>query len=302
MKKIILAILFIASINICTACEICGCGLGNYYIGLMPQFKHKFIGLRYQYRNFKTVMADDASQFSKDYYKTIEVWGGFAIGKKWQIMTILPYNYIHQLSDEGITNRNGIGDIALMANHKFLDKNSVTKNGSLIQQQLWLGVGVKLPTGKFTIDTNDPAIIALANTQTGSASTDFMLNAMYSLVINKININTSASYKINTVNNDNYYFGNKFSINSFVSYPIKKEKILITPNVGLLFENAEGNKIDAKKIEQTGGRLLASAAGIELDFKQFTIGGNVQLPVSQNFSNGQTKLSAKAMLHITFGF
>ncbi|GAB2829949.1 transporter family protein [Ferruginibacter profundus] len=303
MKKIILAIVVLSfSYNATKACEICGCGLGNYYIGLLPQFNHKFIGLRYQYQRYTTTMADAPSQFSKDYYKTAELWAGWNIGKKWQLLAILPYNYIHQVSDDGITNKNGIGDIAVMANYKVFEKNSVAANGSAVAQQVWFGAGIKLPTGKFNIDAGDPAIVAIANTQTGSASTDFMLNAMYNVKISKIGINTGASYKINTGNSDQYVFGNKFSANSFLSYAVNKGNTTVIPNAGVLFETSAANTLDKQSIAQTGGHLLAAAAGLELSFKNFTVGGNVQLPVNQDFSAGQTDMKIKGMAHISFSF
>jgi hypothetical protein len=303
MKNIIIAFSFmIFSVTAAKACEICGCGLGNYYIGLLPQFNHKFIGLRYQYRNYKTVLVNNPSQFSNDYYKTAELWAGWNIGKKWQVLAILPYNFIHQVSDDGITNRNGMGDMALMANYKVFDKSSATDKGGTVAQQLWLGGGVKLPTGKFNININDPAIVSLANTQTGSASTDFMLNAMYNVRINKLGINTAASYKINTTNGDDYTFGNKFSASSFVSYTTKKGKTAIIPNAGLMFESTEANKLSKQNIAQTGGNLFAAAAGLEVGFNKFSVGGNIQLPVSQQYAAGQTDLKTRGMVHVTFSF
>lgn len=303
MKKNILTITIICfSLNIVNACEICGCGLGNYYIGLLPQFNKKFIGLRYQFRNFNTVLADDPTEFSRDYYKTLELWAGWNIGKRWQLLAILPYNFIHQVSDEGTTNNQGIGDIALMVNYKLFNRYSKTANNKIVTQQFWLGAGVKLPTGKFHVDATDPELISLANTQTGTASTDFMLNAMYNLRINKIGINTNASYKLNTANSDKYSFGNKFSAGSFVYYGMKKGKVGIAPNIGIQYENSASNSLQKKKVEQTGGYLVSSSAGVELSFKKISVGANVQLPVGQHFASGQTETKLKGMMHVTFSF
>lgn len=303
MKKMVLIITIILfSMNTTLACEICGCGMGNYYFGLLPQFKHKFFGLRYQYKRFNTVVAGDPTQFSKDYYKTMELWGGWNIGRKWQVLAILPYNYVHQVSDDGVTNNQGIGDVAVMVNYKVFDRNSSLSKNRSFAQQLWIGGGIKLPTGKFKIDETDPALIAVANTQTGTASTDFMLNAMYNIRISDLGINTSASYKLNTSNRDKYVFGNKFSASSFASYTITQRQFTIVPNAGLLFENTAVNKLDKEKLSQTGGNLLTAAAGLELSFKKFTVGANLQLPLTQSFSSGQTELKTRGMMHVTFAF
>lgn len=302
MRKIILIItIALFSINKTRACEICGCGQGNYYFGLMPQFRHHFIGLRYQFKRFNTVLANDPTQFSRDYYKTMELWGGWNIGKKWQILAVIPYNFVHQVSDDGITNNQGIGDIALMVNYKLFNKNAMVK-GRSFAQQLWIGAGLKIPTGKFNVDATDPALIALANTQTGTASTDFMLNAMYNVSINKVGINTSASYKINTTNSDKYTFGNRFSASSIASYTIKKKQVTILPNLGVMYEHTAINKLNKQRVEQTGGDLLTASGGVELSYKKFTVGANMQLPMSQSFASGQTAVKLKGMMQVTYAF
>ncbi len=300
MKKIIITtVIFLCSFTAANACEICGCGTGNYYIGLLPNFHKHFMGLRYQFSSFKTTMKDDPSQYSKDFFQTVELWGGINIGKRWQLLAIIPVNFIHQASDDGTTNNSGIGDIAVIANYKLFEKLSATQSKKLITQQLWIGGGVKLATGKFSVDPGDAALVALANTQTGSASTDYLLNAQYNISINTFGVSTGARYKINTANTDQYHFGNKFSANSF-AYCSFGKKTTITPNAGILYEYNNSNKLQSEKIDQTGGCLLSTAAGVEVNLNKITIGCNVQLPLVQNFSDGQTRTKVKGMLHVSF--
>ena len=303
MKKIfITTYIILVSFSSANACEICGCGLGNYYIGMMPRFNHAFFGIRYQFRNFHTVIADDPSEFSRDHYQTIELWGGWNITKKFQVIVLLPYNYIHQVSDEGITNNQGIGDIATMINYKIFDRISAMTKNRTISQQLWFGAGIKFPTGKFNIDANDPEIVSIANTQTGTASTDFMLNTMYNISIGKIGVNSSASYKINTSNNDRYAFGNKFSANSILYYTIKKGNAGIMPNIGLRYESTASNTLHKEVVAETGGYLFAASGGIETSFRKISVGANIELPLAQNFASGQTDIKIKGMMHIAFTF
>lgn len=301
MKKILTAFciifLFIASTN---ACEICGCGIGNHYIGLLPQFRHHFFGVRYQFSSFNTRLSDDLSQFSKDFYQTVELWGGLNIGKHWQILGFVPYNIVYQHSDEGITHRNGLGDITLMANYKLLDK--VSGVGNRISQQLWVGVGLKLPSGNFTIDPSEPDLAAIANTQVGSGSTDFLLNTHYNIRINKLGISSNLSYKINTANKDGYKFGNRFSANSFVFYPLPAGTTVLMPNIGVLYEHAASNDLQNSKVNLTGGNLLMASAGTEITFNKVSLGFNIQLPVAQNFAKGQTKTNLKGMVHMAYAF
>jgi len=151
MKKIILLIICAFILLQADACPICGCGVGNFYMGLLPNFKSRFIGVRYQCMSYHTQIAGDATQFGSDYYKTIELWSGWSLGKNMQLLTFIRYHFNTQKSDDGITRQNGIGDISFLMNYKLFDTHNVFKNNHLTQQQIWIGAGLKLPSGKYHI-------------------------------------------------------------------------------------------------------------------------------------------------------
>jgi len=245
-------------------------------------------------------MNDDPTQFSKDFYQTAELWGGWNIGKKFQLLTFVPVNFNRQNSDEGTSELKGLGDVAILANYKLFEEASVNSNHKAFSHQLWIGGGIKLPTGKFDIEKNDPDVASMANMQLGSGSVDVLLNAAYNVQISKFGMNTTATYKLNSANKDEYKFGDKLLATSFIYYPIRVSKSTISPNLGLLFEHTKSSELDGSKVDLTGGSILKIAAGAEISLNKLAFGFSAQLPLDQNFADGQTQEKIKGMVHLTF--
>ena len=299
MKKFIFTGVFIFLLKVSFGCDICGCSSGNYFVGPFPWFHKHFVGIRYTFRSFHSIVNNDATQFSKDFYQTAEVWGGWNIGKKWQMLTFLPYNINRQTSDDGVLKSSAFGDITVIANYNLLSNKTKSKQGNSVSQQLWIGAGLKLPTGKFSADPDD--FIPSANNQTGTGSVDLLINSMYSLRINNWGLSSNINYKINQ-SAHNYQFGNRFSASAFVFRSIATHKVTFNPNVGLLYENLRPNKLLNLKVDDTGGNALFASAGMETTLNKIAIGFNVQLPASQHLSNDQTTARVRGMLHVTYAF
>lgn len=302
-KALLFIILFFGNTRLSNACEICGCGVGNFYMGLLPNFESKFIGLRYQYMKYHTQIKGDASQFSNDTYQSVELWTGWNIGKRWRLMAFVPYQINKQNTDDGIKDNNGLGDITVLANYSLLHKYHLGANKKTTEHQLWIGAGIKAPTGNYRLDMSDPdANIGDVNAQMGTGSTDFLINSSYNVRMNKWGINTTVNYKINTTNSEQYYFGNRFTANSIAFYSIRIKETTVAPNAGLLYEHAATNYLNSEKVEQTGGYACFASAGTEMRFKKIAAGVNMQLPFSQNFAEGQTSSKLRAMAHVTLAF
>lgn len=299
MKKTVLLFVLSLSLFQTFACDICGCSSGNYFIGLFPQFRRHFIGARYTFRSYTSHIAGDASQFSKDFYQTTELWGGMNLGQKWQLMAFVPYNINKQTSDDGIKHSSGLGDITAIANYKLLDKRTGTKKGDWLSQQLWLGGGVKLPTGNFSADPDE--IVPDANNQPGTGSVDFLVDAMYTIHVGDWGLNSNASYKINR-SADEFQFGNRLNASAYAFHSFTNKMTTFNPNVGLLYEKLSANKLKSEKVADTGGSALLAAAGLEINIAKVAVGMDAQLPLAQNLSSGQTSAKLRGMMHVTFLF
>lgn len=306
MKKIItLTILLFTTVNI-FACDICGCGVGSYYLGILPEFKKRFIGLRYQHKGLTTHISADGSVSyltSQETYQTAEIWGAFNIGKRFRVMGFVPVNFNERLNQGKTTSKSGMGDIAVLGYYKLLDRQKTIRDKRFVQS-LWVGGGIKLPVG--TYDPTDTNITQnTQNTfQLGTGSLDFTLNAMYDVRLQDVGINANVSYKINTTNKYDYLYGNKFTGNMLAYYKLNiKNKLTIAPNAGVLYETAQQD-INANKhtVDESGGYSTMGILGVECNVKNIAFGGNFQTPLAQELAGNRVKAKDRFMVHVSFSF
>ena len=261
------------------------------------------MGLRYNYSQYHTVLYNDPSQHSSNYYNSMEVWGGENIGKRFQVIGFVPFYFNKQIDDDGTTTPHGLGDITVIGQYEILNTSSINHNYKMLHQQLWVGAGIKLATGSYNLDVTNPDVtVADVNAELGTGSTDFLLTSLYNLKIKDFGINASANYKMNTVNRQQYKYGNKLSTNLIAFYQLNTKNVGITPNAGLGYEVIASNSLSAKKVQNTGSSVSNAIMGMECTYRKIGLGLNVQVPIVQNFAEGQTQLRIKGMAHLTFGF
>jgi hypothetical protein len=286
-------------------CDVCGCGVGNYYFGIMPQFHRSFAGIRYRNKSFDShlnISQSGNNQLfaTQEKYQTLELWARMYAGSKIQLLAFIPYQFNQQTGNNFTKNLRGLGDMALIANYNLLNQTTDTVP-RLFRHSVWLGGGVKLPTGQANF-TEDNTQVANANFQLGTGSLDFMLNLIYTLRYDQWGLNTDFTYKINTANQNQYHFGNRGNGTISLFYIQKLGSLALMPNVGSYLEFSARDKDKADWLAQTGGYVWFSSLGLEAYYKNFSVGFNWQNPINQQLAYGHIKAHQRTMLHFTVLF
>lgn len=285
MKKLLIfCTLLCATAGSLLACDVCGCSLGGNYYGILPQFRKNFIGLRWSQAKFYAHMNHGAvlgEEHSNDTYSKVELWGRYYVSEKIQVFAFIPYSYNSMNGTEQKIKTDGIGDVSLLANYLLL--NTGEDKTKKLRHTLLAGVGVKLPTGKY--DLEDNGLIVNRNFQLGTGSVDFILSGVYTIRYRKIGLNSEAGYKINTRNKDEYLFGNQFHASTRVFYWQNIKSLSLLPNVGVYYEQAAQHKDKDIIQANTGGSAVLLSAGMELYYRNFSVGFTFQDPLKQNYNS-----------------
>lgn len=304
MKKIILLlIVFCTTGSVSNACDICGCGVGSGYIGILPDFNTKIIGLRYRFSSIRTHVGIGGSSSyltTSERYHTTELWSAFRLSKKFRLMFTVPYNFNDKANSSGYHEKNGWGDANIQGFYNLLNSRQAAGKNKLLVQSLWLGGGIKLPTGKYEPsnkqNSNDANVFQL-----GTGSVDVSLNAMYDIRLQDLGLNINSSYKINFRNRHDYTYGNKFSLNAQLYHKFRLGHYCsIAPNAGLGLEYAAKDSDRGFKMDVSGGNMTTGIIGAEISYRSIVAGFNFQQPIRQNLANGMVRAGNKAMAHIAF--
>lgn len=308
--SLIISLLLLMSTGVTHACDICGCGVGSYYLGILPDFNKRFIGLRYQHKLLTTHLGPTGNRTAittDETYESMELWGAWNFGARWRAMAILPYNFnTRDVSGAGQTGyKDGIGDIAVMGFYNLFEQAATTGNSKLLIHSLWVGIGIKAPTGSYdNSERSSAAQDSPNNFQLGTASTDFTANLAYDIRLMDLGLNANVSYKINTENRHEYRYGNKFTANVLAYYKFNiKNKIRIAPNAGIRYETQTKDVVFGQyDVAQSGGNSLTGVGGVEVNMGRISFGGNYQTPVAQNLADNRVKAGNRWLAHVSFSF
>lgn len=306
MKKSILLGLFAMLPVFSFACDICGCGAGGSYIGILPDFSKHIAGIRYRSNAMTTHLGVDGAityLTTQEQYNTLEAWGGWTIGEKVRLMATVPYGF-NQKTNQGITKeKNGLGDVTVSAFYQLVNRRETIFNSNLLVQSLWLGGGIKLATGKYSPTDNKTNSSDANLFQLGTGSYDFNIMGMYDIRLQDAGINMMASYRITTTNRYGYKYGNKFNINAQAYYKFRvTSQYVIAPNAGIQYETAQNDLNNGFDVTVSGGNILMGIIGIETVLKKVSLGANYQLPISQQLAKGIVKGDDRWMVHVAYIF
>ncbi|MEO9872286.1 transporter family protein [Ekhidna sp.] len=307
-KKTIVTILTITLARASFACDICGCNMSGLYFGFLPMYNTHFVGLRYSQASFSAFIDNDdfyfEDEFSEDRYQRVELIGRLSLSKKFQFRYIVPYMMNRMDGSHQSVNSSGVGDpIAMIYYAPINTGNDFTRE---VMHSLMLGGGLKFPVGQF--EKQDNGQLVNRNFQLGSGSLDYLLAINYTARYKTIGINSEASYKFNTENEDNYRFGDQFNISANFFYYMEMPKLSILPFAGIYYERAELHKSNNIIEANTGGSALLGTVGLQLFRNKLTMNMQYQVPISQSFNTddfasieGKNRFSIGVIRSFAFG-
>lgn len=259
------------------SCDICNSGASNTSSSSIGGL-HNYIGLQYQYLhfNYKETIASD-SPIAQDKINTMQLVGQYYLTKKININWNIPYQYnIRENSTEKVE-RSGLGDISFTSNYKWISHNE--------NHHISLGLGLKLPTGKFDlVRANQNQTSA---NQIGTGSLDVLLPLQYSFVQKKYNWSISGQYSFKGKNEYDYQYGNQIHLETGGNYILFEKKHALEAGLNLSYDHF-GNisRFDIED-DQTDGYMVNTKLNLTYKTKNWVFGGYYQIPITQNLLNDE---------------
>ncbi|MBX7044662.1 MAG: hypothetical protein K1X86_02400 [Ignavibacteria bacterium] len=286
-----------------TQCDLCGC-----YFGIEPNFSLNSIGIRYSYFKFvnephtSSVNANldheaDPNVTETEIYSKVELVAKYNVNQKFRLQLTLPY----KMNDINGKNIRDVGDVLLMGQYMVYSSDISLKNESRYRQRVYLGAGIKAPTGAFnkqlTYGVTEPHF------QPGTGAFDFLFTGTYFAKYKDFGLNADASYSVATTNKNEYRFANRFNTSASFFYQWSIDQTGLMPHAGVYYETAGMDKQNDSSVDDSGGNVLFLTGGTDVYFSSFAVNLTYQYPMKNNLNGDQAgnKFRVIAGLNYYFG-
>ncbi len=292
MKYLIGLLLCMLSYQNIQACDACGCASAGSMLGLVPNYMGHFVSFRGRYASFS---ANDGSGSNEIYQAVLQIGYRPSFAPRWSVLGILPYQQMTHDSYGEINSRMGWGDASAILSYRLLERSDTLR--SVVNQQLQVGIGMKMPTGAYEAQTDQS--LTPGNFQLGTGSWDTWFQLRYQLQVRALTVLAEANYRYNFENADDYRFGDQLSLTTSVAYNYATPRINFVPYGGLSYEYLALDIFNLYRQPRTGGNGLYAVTGIEAFVKRFSLGLSAQIPLVSDYAQGELSANARFMGSIT---
>ncbi len=313
-KKLLLAaamsLLAFLPVQEVKACDVCA-----MFSGATPNILKNRAGLYFRYRSFdglydglnfqKTshfpdgvpIPTPDNPALVKEQYASSIFYGRWFFKPRWNVQLQLPLVYNTASVGDFTQSIGGLGDANIMVNAAVVDIASEKQS-----IQLFLGAGIKLPTGAKFREIAD--YLEWYELQGTTGSWDALFRADLSWRRNKFGIISSNMFRLNTADKHEMRFGNFLNIttNAFYLVDLSEAKYQLMPSAGAFLEMYSGREHYRLEVLDTGGSTLFGTVGITLFLNKVALRAELQVPVWQKLSGVQMLSNPVGIVDISYNF
>ncbi len=278
----------------CNAGGLAACGS----TGLLTGLRNNSAGLRMMQVPFKTTGAVDGESYKDNFY-VAELAVRYQISPRWKLAIQQPYRWnVRQLPNETQT-LNGLADTRLSGSFAILDNVQFGNNAMMYWE---MGVGLKLPTGKYDQSIYYRDLPGNLNLGMGNMGYLFQTNAVF--FKSKYGLAINAGYQLNSKSRDDYQYGDQFTaaLSLFREFAFG-EKWKWVPFIGASTEQFGKNYLPSGNFaEGSGGEGWLATLGANARYQDFQLGVSASRPFYQNYSAGTIVAKQRYTFEITYFF
>lgn len=267
MKKLLLILsLSLGLLSSSQACDVCGCGSGGAFVGLLPGTSGHFLGLRSQYASFNhprtSLNFNGESRVISDHFYRQELWLRYYLSKRLQLVAQLPYQIHQRRETNGMIQIQGLGDWQINALYQLLPWQQDQASFSNWSHSLYLGAGLGLPTGPFMQRDAGGAMLP-ALFQIGSGAYSGMLRSLYLLKYRESGLLLDFSHRRFRANELDYQLGAQSALSLIPFHNIGWGANRLIISSGLLYEDFGPDLDFGQTKPSTGGATLLWHGGLD---------------------------------------
>lgn len=274
-----------------SACDVCGSAGNDNVFGLLPSFRTRFVGLRYQFQHFSVVhpslFSNGEDSRAKNNYHSTAVWGRYGFLKnRVHVLAFLPYHYYEEIEEttERYTKSQGLGDLRLHIQALVL--NTSDSASYKPKHSLQVGLGIKLPTAAYQLEDSNGRLLP-ANFQPGTGTIDLPMDLIYTFQYRKVGLNLGYNYTWRGPRmKSDYQFADQHNASLQFFYKQKITSLQGLIHAGLSYDYRAKDYELGQAQAFTGNKQLAITTGFRIFAKKCAFGLSGQLPVYQYAGDG----------------